>query len=216
MSTQKICPQCQKKYATSYKFCEECGTPLIPLPPSPSSPPAHPATEIINPKDLQDALAPPPQPTPPAHPATEIITPKDLQDALAKEPTPTPPPTTPPPAPATTIITPPKLSITLTFTTNETLTLHGKLQYDVGRIDPANNWFPAVNMTSHGGEGGGVSRRHAQFSILDGQPVLIDNNSTNGTFINEQRITSPTPIKSGDTIRFGRVALTITALSWTS
>jgi len=48
-----------------------------------------------------------------------------------------------------------------------------------------------------------VSRRHAELSYRDGQWVLRDLDSSNGTFINEQRIVHPTLLRHHDQIRCG-------------
>lgn len=50
------------------------------------------------------------------------------------------------------------------------------------------------------------SRNHATISDRDGVLVLEDLNSTNGTFVNQQRITGPTIIKAGDIIKFSTEA----------
>jgi diguanylate cyclase (GGDEF)-like protein len=48
-----------------------------------------------------------------------------------------------------------------------------------------------------------VSRRHALLEF-DGQShVILDLGSTNGTFVNENRVNSARPLESGDRIRFG-------------
>ncbi|HEX8369121.1 MAG TPA: FHA domain-containing protein [Pyrinomonadaceae bacterium] len=48
-----------------------------------------------------------------------------------------------------------------------------------------------------------VSRKHAQVSRQNGGFVVIDNGSFNGTLVNEQRISTPTPIYHGDEIQLG-------------
>ncbi|MBC7910001.1 MAG: FHA domain-containing protein, partial [Pyrinomonadaceae bacterium] len=48
-----------------------------------------------------------------------------------------------------------------------------------------------------------VSRRHAEIKRRDGQCVLFDLGSFNGTLINDQRITAPTPLYDGDRIQLG-------------
>ena len=48
-----------------------------------------------------------------------------------------------------------------------------------------------------------VSRRHARFFIQGNSYVLEDLGSTNGTFINGQRLSSPYPLRVGETITFG-------------
>jgi len=47
-----------------------------------------------------------------------------------------------------------------------------------------------------------VSREHARFEHSGTDLVVIDLGSTNGTFVNHQRIDEPTPVKPGDTIHF--------------
>lgn len=52
-----------------------------------------------------------------------------------------------------------------------------------------------------------VSRKHAEIFFRDGQWFIRDIESANGTFINEQRLAEPTPLKSGDQIRCGATVL---------
>jgi len=49
-----------------------------------------------------------------------------------------------------------------------------------------------------------VSRRHAVLKFEAGSFVLEDNNSFNGTLVNEQRIAAATPLYDQDTIRLGK------------
>lgn len=48
-----------------------------------------------------------------------------------------------------------------------------------------------------------VSRRHAEIKRENGQFVLVDLGSFNGTLLNDQRITTPTPLFDGDRIQLG-------------
>lgn len=48
-----------------------------------------------------------------------------------------------------------------------------------------------------------VSRRHAQITFQGGRYIIEDLGSTNGTFVNERRITTPTPLHNGDVIEMG-------------
>lgn len=48
-----------------------------------------------------------------------------------------------------------------------------------------------------------VSRRHAYIQVLQGEFTLFDSQSTNGTFVNGQRVTKPVLLQHGDTIRMG-------------
>ncbi len=85
----------------------------------------------------------------------------------------------------------------------------GKSEVLIGREDPVSNIYPDIDLTPHGGEEGGVSRLHAKLFINGNQYLIEDQNSTNFTFVNRQKLApkTPTPIKDGDEIRLGRVVL---------
>lgn len=52
-------------------------------------------------------------------------------------------------------------------------------------------------------EDGGLSRIHARVICIAGQYALTDAGSTNGTFLNDQRITSTCSLQGGDRIQLG-------------
>ncbi len=80
----------------------------------------------------------------------------------------------------------------------------------VGCKDPADGIFPAIDLTPFGGTASGVSRRHATISFRNGQWTISDENSTNGTFVDEARIAPYVPrvISDGARLRFGTVVAT--------
>ena len=94
-------------------------------------------------------------------------------------------------------------------TDNATFDLTGKTEVIIGREDPVSNIYPDVDLTPHRGEEDGVSRMHAKLLINAGQYLVEDQNSTNFTFVNKQKLQPkvPTPIKDGDELRLGRVVL---------
>ena len=51
-----------------------------------------------------------------------------------------------------------------------------------------------------------VSRRHTRLHLDAGVYIIEDLGSTNGTFINGQRLTTPVPLRSGDIIMLGEAA----------
>jgi FHA domain-containing protein len=53
----------------------------------------------------------------------------------------------------------------------------------------------------------GVGRTHARILWQDNRYVLADAGGPGGTFLNDQAITQPTPLRSGDTIRVGNSRL---------
>lgn len=50
---------------------------------------------------------------------------------------------------------------------------------------------------------GNVSKRHARLTLKDGRFVVVDHNSTNGTYVNRQRISQATIVRAGDRIYIG-------------
>jgi len=55
-----------------------------------------------------------------------------------------------------------------------------------------------------------ASRKHAEIRPVDGSWVLVDLNSSNGTYLNGQRILSPTVVHHGDQIKVGNTLMTFT------
>jgi pSer/pThr/pTyr-binding forkhead associated (FHA) protein len=92
---------------------------------------------------------------------------------------------------------------------NQEFDLSGKDNITLGREDAVSNIYPDVDLTPHGGEEGGVSRLHARIFFENGQYLLEDENSTNFTFLNRQRLTgkTPTPLHDNDEVRLGRVMM---------
>jgi len=81
----------------------------------------------------------------------------------------------------------------------------------IGREDPVSGIYPEVDLTPHGGEDGGVSRRHARIIVEGGNYFVEDLDSTNFTFINKQKLApkTRTQLNDGDELRCGRVALVL-------
>ncbi len=52
-----------------------------------------------------------------------------------------------------------------------------------------------------------VSRLHASLAVTNGQVILADLGSSNGTFVNGQRLTRPAPLSPGDRIDIGPFSL---------
>lgn len=88
----------------------------------------------------------------------------------------------------------------------QSVLLAGKSSYLIGREDPVSGIFPEVDTTRSDGDAAGVSRRHAEIVQQGGQWFLLDLNSTNGSFVNNQRIPPNTrhPLQPGDQIRLGK------------
>ncbi len=53
----------------------------------------------------------------------------------------------------------------------------------------------------------GIERLHARILLKNNRYLLADADTPGGTFLNDQRISKPTPLKSGDVIRVGNSAI---------
>lgn len=85
----------------------------------------------------------------------------------------------------------------------------GKVEIIIGREDPVSGVFPEIDLTDHGGDEGGVSRRHARIFMQGAQVFIEDLNSTNYTYVNQQKLMpgQPHPLNNGDEVRVGRVKM---------
>jgi pSer/pThr/pTyr-binding forkhead associated (FHA) protein len=79
----------------------------------------------------------------------------------------------------------------------------------IGRWDADGGIFPDVDLDSDDPEAK-VSRRHARIILQNGQYLVEDLGSTNGTFINRGRRLAPgqpQPLREGDEIIVGKTFL---------
>lgn len=79
----------------------------------------------------------------------------------------------------------------------------------IGRWDADNGIFPDVDLDSHDQEAK-VSRRHARIKIVEGNYVVEDLGSTNGTYVNRGRRLlpgMPQVINDGDEVIVGKTFL---------
>jgi len=81
------------------------------------------------------------------------------------------------------------------------------LPCNIGRRDPAQNHYPELDLAED--DSGHASRRHALIDRRNGQLVLVDTGSINGTLLNGAKIPAhrPQPLHNGDRIRIGDVEM---------
>ena len=91
--------------------------------------------------------------------------------------------------------------------TQEPLMLDSKEKYVVGRVDTQSGNYPDIDLTPFGGLDEGVSRVHAVFHRSNDTLTIIDMNSSNGTYLNGQRMVPDQPrvLQDGDELRFGKL-----------
>jgi hypothetical protein len=70
---------------------------------------------------------------------------------------------------------------------------------------------PCVNLSDYGAGALGVSRRHATITFSGEDCLLEDLGSSNGTWLNGNRLTAyqPHPLQNGDVVRLGQLILFI-------
>ncbi|MBZ0298392.1 MAG: FHA domain-containing protein [Anaerolineae bacterium] len=79
----------------------------------------------------------------------------------------------------------------------------------LGRRDPTTGATPEVDLTAYAGYRMGVSRRHASLALENSQLNLWDLGSSNGTYLNGNKLTPHQPImvRDGDEVRLGQMVL---------
>lgn len=77
----------------------------------------------------------------------------------------------------------------------------------MGRSDTGTSFTPDIDLAHQNALELGVSRRHAKLKVNDGEITLIDLNSSNGTFLNGQRLVpnQPRVLHNGDEVRVGKL-----------
>src|SRR6266487_4534364 len=186
-------------------FCDECGEPLAGATPSAPAPAAGgvvcPSCGTVNAPG--EAFC--------SNCGVSLLGAPDAQAAVSNPAIAPAPDVTAVPAPAPApVAAPAALNARLIVEAdNQEFDISGKDNIVIGREDAVSNIYPDVDLTPHGGEEGGVSRMHARIFVENGQYMLEDENSTNFTFLNRQRLNgkTPTPLHDNDEIRLGRVLL---------
>jgi len=78
-----------------------------------------------------------------------------------------------------------------------------------GRSDQTSPVKPDVDLSSYGALEKGVSRQHAAIEISEDTLMLLDVGSSNGTFLNGQRLppNQPRVLRDGDEVRLGKLVV---------
>jgi hypothetical protein len=93
----------------------------------------------------------------------------------------------------------------------EPISLQPKDEILLGRSDSQANIIPDLDLSPFGAAEQGVSRRHAVIRRGENTLTLTDLGSTNGTYLNGQRLTpnQPRVLRDGDEVRIGRLVFHI-------
>ncbi len=81
----------------------------------------------------------------------------------------------------------------------------------LGRLDPASNAFPEVDLSPDTATLKGVSRRHARILKYGETVVVEDLGSVNGTFVNNRRLAPylPEALNHGDILKLGKLQVEV-------
>jgi hypothetical protein len=76
-----------------------------------------------------------------------------------------------------------------------------------GRADLTSPINPDIDLTPYGALEKGVSRQHAAIEFNDDTLIILDVGSSNGTYLNGQRLSpnQPRVLRDGDEVRFGKL-----------
>jgi len=221
-----ICPSCKSSAPSGALFCDNCGYDLRTVPTideEKAAPtylvPSAGTGEIVCPNCRHSNVMGsvfcencgtqlPQQPVAPR--PTQVPAPKPAPSAFEQSSSPVSPTPTPPPAP--------KQETALDYIPGRLLIMGenlslpippGKNVISLGREDPVSGIFPDIDLDPHGGHESGVGRRHAQLILRDGEVMIEDLDSVNGTVVNKLRLkpNAPQPIKHGDEIRLGKMII---------
>jgi hypothetical protein len=85
------------------------------------------------------------------------------------------------------------------------ITAPGVTGYILGRSDPRSSYKPDIDLAEHNALEMGVSRRHTALVNHKDAIYVIDLDSVNGTFLNDERLQphKPYPLCEGDDLRLG-------------
>ena len=91
--------------------------------------------------------------------------------------------------------------------TGMTILLRPKSSLTIGRRDETTNSIPDVDLAPYGAVERGVSRQHGRLDVAEGTIMLTDTGSSNGTYLNGQRLlpNQPRILREGDEVRFGKL-----------
>jgi hypothetical protein len=90
---------------------------------------------------------------------------------------------------------------------NQPIAIQPSKRILIGRADQNSQQRPDVDLTPYGALEKGVSRIHASLERDDETLNIIDMGSSNGTYLNGQRLTANQPrvLRDGDEVRFGKM-----------
>lgn len=177
------CPTCQSEYLSGALFCRSCGEALQPA--AQRHVAAHGAARQAPPPPMVPSQPPPPRPI--ASGRLPLVQPRPLQTLAPAE------------AAVSLDVYIPHLD------QRESLPLTDKIE--IGRSDPDAGTRPDLDLSDYDGFERGVSRRHATIRVFDQGIFIVDQHSSNGTWLGEQPLAAgyAYPLPREAMVRFGQL-----------
>lgn len=91
------------------------------------------------------------------------------------------------------------------------LPLADRTEFTLGRSAVGQPIVPDVDLSPYKAYANGVSRLHAVLKLIQDQIVIVDLGSSNGTYLNGNRLTPyiDTPLAHGDVINLGKLKIQV-------
>ncbi len=200
------CPTCGEPYVYGALFCLECGAYLLeagamttPPPQVANTPVQHPVVPAwlqVVPDTSPPAGPEPSQPVPPLRSGQTPNRALSPDEGTARGAMPA--------GGAHSV----RLFIT---SSRRMVTLPMTHEVRIGRTDPKRNIYPELDLTVDGGLDAGVSRMHAAIQVQDGEIVIVDLGSSNGTRVNGVELlpNRPQPLHDGDEVELGALQIRV-------
>ena len=91
------------------------------------------------------------------------------------------------------------------------LPLADRTEFTLGRSSEGQPIIPDIDLSSHNAYANGVSRLHAVLKLVQDQIVIVDLGSSNGTYLNGNRLIpyTETPVVHGDIVYLGKLKMQV-------
>lgn len=190
----QVCPTCAHRNRPGVYFCENCGTNLMTGQQAVMGTRDLREAQDIEPNNVREALSEPEQKASPEGAAVQLD--KEQEKAVRS---------------AGTSQFGPGMLLRIEVEGGSAPIIIKPKNEDMilGRRDPTTGATPEVDLTTFAGYRMGVSRRHASLALENNQISLWDLGSSNGTYLNGNKLTphQPSLVRDGDEVRLGQMVL---------
>jgi len=93
----------------------------------------------------------------------------------------------------------------------QVLSINDRTEFTLGRSSESQPIMPDIDLNPYRAYDHGVSRLHAVIKSVNGQTIVMDLGSSNGTYLNGARLAPnvPNPLRHGDVIALGKLKMQV-------